>query len=90
MVEQQSEVRPAEYVDGTWIHFMLKELRAKTKVYVIANKDDGSVLGEVKWFGRWRKYAAALNGMFEEKCMREIADFCEKLTREHKQEKAGK
>ena len=43
-------------------------------------------LGEVKWFGRWRGYAffPELYTIYEQKCMREIADFIEAQTKEHR------
>jgi hypothetical protein len=43
-------------------------------------------LGEVRWFGGWRKYCffAADCCVFEEVCMREISDFIVERTKEHK------
>ena len=44
-------------------------------------------LGEIKWFGRWRKYAFFPDYMcvFEEECLRDISVFLEQATREHRQ-----
>ena len=46
----------------------------------------GLTLGEVKWFGRWVKYAffPAVDCVFEATCLREIADFIEQRTTEHR------
>jgi len=43
-------------------------------------------LGEIRWFASWRKYVfLPLNGaVFEEDCMRDIANWCEQATRRHK------
>jgi len=46
----------------------------------------GEVLGVVRWFSRWRKYAffAEPNCVFEQVCLRDIAQFIEERTRDHK------
>jgi hypothetical protein len=45
-------------------------------------------LGTVAWFGRWRKYGffppQNRSTVFEEVCLREIAEFCETQTKEHR------
>lgn len=58
----------------------------KTRMWTIQARDGGSYLGHVKWFGRWRKYCffPAPECVFEQTCMREIADFIETKTREHR------
>ncbi len=45
----------------------------------------GGVIGEVRWFGRWRQYSfhPAPLTVFERGCLRTIADFCESSTRAH-------
>jgi len=64
----------------------------KTKVWEVLTKDDSEkgvggedLLGEVRWFGRWRGYAffPSSNTVYEHKCLREIADFIQGQTREH-------
>lgn len=47
--------------------------------------DPDLMLGYVKWFGRWRRYAffPAPSCVFEKDCLRALADFCELKTREH-------
>lgn len=47
--------------------------------------DDRNILGWVAWYGPWRKYVFNAGGaLFDAKCLREIADFCESQTKEHK------
>jgi hypothetical protein len=43
-------------------------------------------LGWVAWFSRWRKYAfyPKPETVYEEDCLRDIAEFCEAKTKEHK------
>lgn len=56
----------------------------KTEQWEVVAKDGGPTLGEVKWFGRWRKYAffPAPDCVFEQDCLRVIAGFCEEKTNE--------
>lgn len=44
--------------------------------------DDYSI-GEVKWHGAWRRYALApgRDTIFEQDCLRKIANFCEDQTK---------
>jgi hypothetical protein len=57
-----------------------------TKVWGVVAKDGGATLGKVKWFGRWRKYAffAEADTVFEQVCLRDIANFCETETKRHR------
>jgi len=51
----------------------------------------GASLGEVRWFGRWRCYAfyPFAGTIYERKCLRDIADFCEKETQRHRERKTA-
>ena len=59
---------------------------AKTLRWVVRSYDMMPDLADIAWFGRWRKYAMyPLPGtVYEEVCLREIANFCEQRTREHR------
>jgi hypothetical protein len=59
----------------------------KTSIYIVRTTDGHVVLGEVRWFGRWRKYAfyPDPNTVYEQDCLRDIATFCEDITRQHRQ-----
>ena len=75
-----------------WIKFesvLHHNPKAKTKIWRVRNKENDSILGEIKWYGAWRKYAffanvVADNIIFEQVCLRNIADFVEKATLKHK------
>ena len=74
---------------GKWIYARECEQppERKTKRWAIA-ADDGEIgLGEVKWLGRWRCYGYfPLNEtVYEKQCLRDIADFCEKKTKEKRE-----
>ena len=57
----------------------------KTNRWEVADKY-GYSLGVVRWFSRWRKYAFYPRDLcvFEETCLRDIAQFIEERTRDHK------
>jgi len=67
----------------------------KTQIWYI-NNTDGAQLGCISWNCGWRKYwfqPCNYTG-YEEDCLRDLANFCEKLTKIHKdklkEEKGGK
>jgi hypothetical protein len=71
----------------------------KTNIYEVCtrsklNPDIGfQRLGEIRWFGRWRKYSfyPLPDTIYEETCMREISLFIQQETRLHnKKRKAAK
>jgi hypothetical protein len=84
-----------------WIQFVqhYPKINAKTKYwkifpinYIPTNDqldDEGFVLGKIYWYSGFRKYV--FNGystaVFEEDCLRVIADFCEQQTKLHKENK---
>ena len=71
---------PANW-EGEYIRFSYinneDDPNRKTDIWEVVAKKDGALLGEVKWFGRWRKYSffAAPECIFEEVCLGDIADF---------------
>jgi len=77
---------PSYYV-GTHIEFVPTGVKVgqKTMRWDVMAKA-GDHLGEVKWFGRWRKYCFfPLSGCaFEGTCMREIVKFIEDRTRDQR------
>jgi len=77
---------PGEF-DGDFITFHVNGTSnsGKTVIWDVDAKD-GSVLGTVKWFGRWRKYCyfPEPNCVYEQVCLRDIAQFLEDRTKEHK------
>lgn len=51
--------------------------RKKTTSYWIRNKDNGCMLGEIKWYGPFRKYSFFPESeiVFEKTCLEDIARF---------------
>jgi hypothetical protein len=63
-------------------------LKAPTHRYLVNTRTSGAVIGEIKWYSQWRKYAFfPTDAIFEQNCLRDIADFLELVTVEHKHRK---
>ena len=71
---------------GTHIKFVPAPPKPKTLAWWVVNKYDDGQIGWVGWYPGWRKYSyfARPETVYEQVCLREIADFCERKTREHK------
>ncbi len=71
-----------------WIRFVEVDNfgDSSTKKWQVVAKKDEFLLGEVQWFGRWKRYAffPFEETLFEATCLRDLAAFCEAKTREHK------
>ena len=67
-----------------WIQFYMKPRPAdkKTDTFTVIANDGGVDLGEVKFYGAWRKFCFFPNHdtVFEQDCLRDIAIFCEQQT----------
>lgn len=77
---------------GKWIEFILYDNTGKTNKYAVRTKDDSRFkLGEIRWFGRWRKYAffPESQTVFESQCLGDIAEFIDELMRDRKMLKNG-
>lgn len=78
-------------VELTYISMVKTRDTGKTLVWDVVAQRDGAKLGEVKWFGRWRKYCFfPIDSIFEEVCLREIAAFIEGETKRHRAKKRAK
>jgi len=79
-------LEPTEY--GTHIVFVERPAPAsyKTKIWSVENRHGDGFLGDVRWYVPWRCYSfyPATACVFEKVCLREIADFCDRKTKEHK------
>lgn len=77
----------AKYID---FKFLNQSPTGKTKIWEVLTKEERPItLGSVKWFGRWRAYAfhPEHDTLFEKSCLRDIADFCEYETINHRRQK---
>lgn len=75
--------------NNKYIRFIQVQKLPKTEVYAVITTVGDSILGHVKWFGSWRQYAffPTINTVFEKQCLRDIANFCEEITKIHKDKK---
>lgn len=66
------------------ITFFSESPSGKTKVWEVTTADKQYILGYIKWFGSWRKYAfhPQPNTVFEHKCLTDIAAFCEEQSKQ--------
>lgn len=57
----------------------------RTCIWSVKTIDETETLGEIRWFGRWRRYAfyPRFGTVFEKQCLRDLADFCEVQTARH-------
>lgn len=53
----------------------------KTDVWNVLSKSQSSVLGQIKWFGRWRQYCfwPSPNTIFNPECMTDISKVIKEL-----------
>ncbi len=70
----------------SYIYFEETTPNPKTKVWNVRNKQDDTLLGQIRWFSRWRCYGfySGQDMIFEKVCLRDIATFCERETFVHR------
>lgn len=81
-------IHEMESVSKEWISFE-KQLRPgsrKTDVYVVVNSQNGSQLGEIKWYSGFRKYVFSpySHTIFDGNCLKQIQIFLNALMDERK------
>lgn len=73
---------------GTYVMFVPAAIPEgqKTPRWNVVAKEGHHPLGEVKWFGRWRKFCFFPNAetVYEEVCLRDISRFIEERTKEYR------
>jgi hypothetical protein len=71
-----------------WISFKINErqLKAKTDTWEVWSLDEASHIGQVRWYSPWRKYSffPASETVWEQDCLRNIAEFIEAETSKHR------
>lgn len=72
---------------GKWIRFDKQPTptNQKTEVWHVVSSADGvwpDVIGVVKWYPPWRRYAffPEANTLYEHQCLRDLAEFCNNAT----------
>ena len=74
-----------------WIEFREVGAPGVTRVWHVHAKQGGDILGVVRWYSGWRRYVfAPVEGSeYEQDCLRDIAAFVERETRERKAQREG-
>jgi len=74
-----------------WISFKLNDrrLKAKTDIWEVWSLDEASHIGQVRWYSPWRKYCffPSSQTVWEQDCLRHIAEFIESETTKHRKGK---
>ena len=68
-----------------WITFEPLTPNLGTKRWAVMTKERPTQIGTVSWWGPWRKYVfhAGPQTLFDQDCLRDIADFVEAETKAH-------
>ena len=71
------------------LEFVFWSKPGKTSIYNVVSKNKQSILGEIKWFGRWRQYCfyPSPNCVFNYGCLQDIQDFIVELMEERRRVK---
>lgn len=79
-----SDTRGQSTPEPRFISFREVPALGKTKRWEITTKDGKGVLGLVKFYPQWRRYAyfPYVGTLYDQDCLRDIALFCETKTRE--------
>ena len=75
-------------IQGKWIYFdLLEPLRKgqKTQIWQVMSQQ-GGFLGDIKWYSPWRTYSFFPDSdtLYEDDCLKEIANFIGRLMNERK------
>jgi len=72
--------------DTKWLSIVVLDRTDKTTRYEVRNSENNVLLGIIKWFGAWRKYAffPYPDTVFETQCLSDITQFLKDLMEERK------
>ena len=72
--------------ESKYIEFFKVASLPKTDVYNILSKRSEFILGQIKWFGRWRTYCffPASESVFNNECLKDIQNFIGELNLWHR------
>ena len=78
-----------ERKETKWLNIALLDHTDKTAKYTVRNKENNVLLGIIKWFGSWRKYAffPCSDMVFETQCLSDITGFLNELMEDRKNSK---
>lgn len=64
-----------------WLRFVKAGDSGKTMIFDVESKTQNTLLGQIKWFGRWRQYAffPCQGTCFNQECLADIIDWMQQL-----------
>ena len=78
-------------VEKEYLYFeeQIPNVKRKTKMFVIKNKQDDTYLGDVEWNNGWRRYCfyPDLMTYWSSGCLKQVYNFIDKLMEERKNSK---
>ena len=75
--------------ESKWLKFKEVGEKPKTRVFEVWSKCSNCILGEIKWYGRWRHYCYFVTDcladefVYSDRCLLEISEFITKLNQEY-------
>ncbi len=78
--------------NNKWVTFGYRRKSKSGKTFIWNVKSGGTLLGTIGWYAHWRGYVFYPEGgtLYEQICLRAIADFCEIQTKKHCQVQRNK
>ena len=75
-----------------WLEIIEETHVGLTQRFVVKNSKSGSLIGWIRWYGPFRSYAyfPCEGTVYEEDCLRDLAECVEGLKKEHRESKKGK
>ena len=75
-----------------YLEFTRTGWTGKTDILDVESKSQGSVLGQIKWFGQWRQYCfyPSPDTIFNPECMADISKVINELMLERKKKEVFK
>ncbi len=72
--------------ESKFLNFTLSHHSTKTSTYHVHSKKGFEFVGIIKWYSGWRRYTFYPKGgtLYDENCLKEIADFINKLMDDRK------
>lgn len=83
MGEKGDMYEETEHLDFDFVGYT-----GKTHIITVINKHSDDYIGEIKWFGRWRKYCffPVEGTVYDAKCLHDISNFLVELMNDRKKE----
>ena len=68
-----------------WLDIIEEPQITKTRRFLVKNSKSGMLIGWIRWYGVFRGYAffPCEGTVYEEDCLRDLAECIESLTKEH-------